>query len=318
MKSTRRVLLPTDFSPGALLALERAVELSARTGAELHLLHVVTPEITPDALGFPELKAFRDRMHSDVSPFLSGNPEGDRPVVRYAVRRHSKPAWSIVTYASDVKIDLLVMARSGRNVGEPLSLGSTAEKVMRLAPCDVLTSGMVGLWRPDLVKRILVPVDFSQQSGMALERARRFAARVRAHLTVLHVVETTLYPGVIPRTAVLETESFNKARISLERFYRNTRGPDVPHAFSVIRGRPADGINDFAKYNHMHLIVQGSRGRSGIEHTLLGSVAEQVVRRVTCPVLTVKSPNASLVRTARKRTGQTTARRGSDSVAINQ
>jgi hypothetical protein len=76
----------------------------------------------------------------------------------------------------------------------------------------------------------------------------------------------------------------------LELFYRCTKGPDVPHLFCIAHGRPADRIATLADRQHIHLIVQGSRGRSGIDYAVLGSTAEAVVQQAPCSVLTVKMP----------------------------
>lgn len=300
MDIIKRILIPTDFSIGAGQALRHAVILADRIGAELHILHVIT-EARPALEGSCsplEEEDYCDRMYEEATLYHHSilNPacQGDLPL-RCAVRTHSDAARAILDYAGDQQVDLIVMAPYGRQKGECLIVGNTAKKVVRLAPCDVLTSGIRGLYRPDVFGRILVPVDFSRQSARALERAKMMARQAQAHLTVLHVVETTVFPGERPGTVMLEARKSADVYEKLERFYKNTPGPDVPHLFSVMRGRPVDRIATYAERNHIHLIVQGSRGRSGIEYAMLGSVSEGIARLAPCPVLTVKSPASSLL-----------------------
>ena len=294
MNAIKRILMPTDFSSGAQQALRHAVVLADRLGAELHLLHVVTDPASDDGgmIGFPEMEELQDRMRREALRAQHSLLEPSHPgklSMRSAVRRHTEAALAILDYAADHATDLIVIAPYGRRQGERFLIGSTAEKVVRLAPCDVLTSGLSGLYMPGMMRRILVPVDFSPSSALALERARILAEQAQAHLTVLHVAEATGFPGnhageVITRTRDIYAEAYK----DLELFYRWTKGPDVPHQLQVLRGRPADRIATVADRHNIHLIVQGSHGRSGLDYARHGSVAELIVRHAPCPVLTVK------------------------------
>src|SRR5690606_12869735 len=76
------------------------------------------------------------------------------------------------------------------------------------------------------------------------------------------------------------------------RFYRQSKGPDIPRRFRLERGNPAGRIASYAESHDMHLIVQGSRGLPGMQYAMLGSVAEGVVRSADCAVLTVKAESA--------------------------
>lgn len=214
--------MPTDFSRGAGQALRHAVVLADRLGAELHLLHVVTGPISVDGgmIRFPEMEQFCAGMRAEASRYHLGLLEPrqeDDLSMRCTVQRHTEAARAILEYAGDHQIDLIVLAPYGSSQGGRFVVGSTAEKVVRLAPCDVLTSGLRGLYRPDVLKRILVPVDFSPQSALALERARILTKQARAHLTVLHVGGTTVFPGERPGVVTVEArKSHEKAHADLE------------------------------------------------------------------------------------------------------
>lgn len=294
MLATRRILVPTDFSYGADQALQHALVLAARARAELHLLFVVTAAGYDDwgMVGFAEMEELNARMRREVERHRAASLFGDQlpePALRCAVRRDADAARAILSYERDHDIDLIVMGTHGRQGAERFRLGSTAEKVVRLAAGSVLTVGTRGRYAPGLTGRILVPVDFSDHAALALRQAKHIAASRHGQLFVLHVVQPVLQPG--SRAGAISLERARQpaeARYDLERFYRLAKGPDTAHRFAVVSGQPAAEIAAFAEREDVHLVVQGSRGLSGLDYLLLGSVAADVVRRAPCPVLTVR------------------------------
>ena len=141
-------------------------------------------------------------------------------------------------------------------------------------------------------KVILLPTDFAECSGCALDIAADLATRYGARLIVLHVVET-LGPENVTFGEVatqLEPEGYRRR---LEADLRRVKPPvpaEIRVDYLLIDGSPAAGIERVAAENHCDLIVMGTHGHRGIGRLLMGSVAEGVVRRAACPVLTVKSP----------------------------
>ena len=143
-------------------------------------------------------------------------------------------------------------------------------------------------------KRILVPLDFSDPSARALEHAKTLAERFEASLELLHVVPnpfmanaTSLYVGMpLPQDFLKELEQDARQRLdaaltSAERAHFKAR--------SIVRvGDPLFEIVEYARTERVDLIVMGTRGRTGMSHLFLGSVAERVVRTAECPVLTVR------------------------------
>ena len=292
MNDIKRILLPTDFSLGADHALRHAVAFARRTGASLHVLHVVERE-KDDLLEFPLMEELFDAVRTAIARVErddSGTESTENVRVRCAVRTHSDAARCILEYVSDYGIDLVVMSPFGYRRDDEIRPGSTAEMVTRLAPCHVLTTGRRLIDQAGATRRILVPIDFSPASRAALESARRLAHRANGHLTLLHVQERSIFPADLSSGASVEIlKDKPMAEEELALFYRHSRGPDVPHTFRSERGNPAARIASFADSNGMHLIVQGSRGLSGMSYAILGSVAEGVVRKAACPVLTVKA-----------------------------
>ena len=143
------------------------------------------------------------------------------------------------------------------------------------------------------VTRILVPVDFSPQSDLAVAYATTFGVRFGARVDLLHVVEDPFTLGAWEgdierpdRRALLEGLSVS-ARHRLDAMAGAFERHGVTAVVHVRPGRPAAAVQELAEECGTDLIVMGTRGRTGMAHLLMGSVAEQVVRSAPCPVLTV-------------------------------
>ncbi len=145
------------------------------------------------------------------------------------------------------------------------------------------------------LKKILLPTDFSEYSEAARDYACSFVEKFGAELHLLHVLQDLVAmapePGMSfppPGDYVQELEA--AARQALEK----RPGDALSSEYTVVRdirhGSPFLEIIRYASENDIDLIVMGTHGRSGLAHVLLGSVAEKVVRRSPCPVLTVRSP----------------------------
>jgi nucleotide-binding universal stress UspA family protein len=144
---------------------------------------------------------------------------------------------------------------------------------------------------PVTLERILVPVDFSDCSLDALEYATVVAQQAKASLMLLHVLEPVSYGLDFTlshvRTREQVRESWTKR---LEELASSHQHPHVLVESRLRGGLPADSILDSAQTLPCDLIVMGTHGRRGISHTLSGSVAEAVLRKARCPVLTVRNP----------------------------
>jgi nucleotide-binding universal stress UspA family protein len=135
-------------------------------------------------------------------------------------------------------------------------------------------------------RNVLVPVDFSSASHGVVDAAARVLDD-RGRLLLLHVIEwlPAVAPGqigVYPHArdmATLKHDSIEKLRAEA------ARHGDVRVDVEVIEGKPAGAILEVAEREKPDLIVVGSKSRKGLEHLLLGSVAERVLRKAPCPVL---------------------------------
>ena len=145
------------------------------------------------------------------------------------------------------------------------------------------------------VKTILVPLDFSPHADAVIAWAAHLAEEHRSRLVLLHVyhlpvefqqLEGAYLPPDFWTTVKTEAET------QLGHHAAELRGRGLEVEAVVREGYPASVIVDEAAQRHADLIVIGTRGLSGFKHLLLGSIAERVVQKSPCAVLTVKSPHA--------------------------
>jgi nucleotide-binding universal stress UspA family protein len=190
--------------------------------------------------------------------------------------------------------DLLVIGTHGRGGFSRLFFGSVAEKVIRTAPCAVLTvpPGAVAPLSPVLFARILCPIDYCPSSLKALDCAVDLARVANGRVTALHALE------------YMEPEEPCQQVDAAIRRHRQRILDDARAQLHSLTARPAfDGcveealviaraykaILERAARDGVELIVMGAQGRGGVELMFYGSTTQHVVRAATCPVLTVRA-----------------------------
>lgn len=288
----RRILCPVDFSEFSASVLAHAAAFAKLFGSDITVLHVFATAVPPASsatypawlLEVPEArKSIADELHVLLAPLSSA---GVTPRTQIA---EGNTASEIIRHALEQDVDLVVMGTHGRSGFDRLTLGSVAEKVLRKAPCPVLTipPGM-GRTAPDVsMRQILCPTDFSSCSDQALDFALSLADRAGGAVTALHVVETI---DARPELSGAMTE-LQKRRCETERRYLEesnaARRATNPITNAVTLGRPYIEILRMVEERAMDLIVMGVRGRGPVDMALFGSTTNQVVRRATCPVVTV-------------------------------
>jgi nucleotide-binding universal stress UspA family protein len=145
-----------------------------------------------------------------------------------------------------------------------------------------------------MFEKILCPVDFSEFTDEILAYAVNIAKRFDSELHLIHVIPNLNY--FTPYESFLTPENLVAIERNIEGevgkdFDKITKKLDLPFKRIVKTGVTFVEIIDYIKDQGVDLVVMGTHGRSGIEHILIGSVAEKVVRKSPCPVLTVRPKN---------------------------
>jgi len=277
------VLHPTDFSASAGQALRLAVDLAVRFDAKLCIFHAETLHGDDPSQEADALERYVETAHS----LLDGRGTGHRSRVSVTQERSMSAFDGIMRAAVARHTDLIAMGTHGRTGLGKLLMGSTAEKVLRHAACSVLTvKADARLPKDGGFHKLLVPVDFSDGAGRALSMARELRAEDAA-IYLLHVVEPVppmYYAGNLTSRFDLDAE----LRDRLESTLQDWSG-DLPAARRLIaEGNPAVETTRVAEDIGADLLVISTRGLTGLEHLLVGSVTERVCRMATVPVLAVR------------------------------
>ncbi len=298
-----RVLLATDGSRWAEGAERSACSLASSWGATLTVMSVLEfpPGMNPD---HPVNRLYLDELMKQATAELTNLKAraATRGIPVHVRMTRGIPSQEVLAAAEADDVDLIVVGTRGKTGLEHVLLGSTAERIIRMAPCPVLAvrgeadqTGQAGGRPPDYpvpLKRILVPIDFSACSLDALEYAVVVAQRAKASIRLLHVLEPVTYGLDFALLQAAKREELREqTTMRLSGLVASLQsGGQVTADFQVTGGLPADAILDAAAAEPADLIVLGTHGRRGLSHTVWGSVAEAVLRKAQCPVLAVRRP----------------------------
>ncbi len=145
-----------------------------------------------------------------------------------------------------------------------------------------------------LPKTLLVPVDFSDTSNLALDYAVDLAKALGAKVVVMHAYELPVYgfpDGALVATVEIATRIMNGAQAGLAALLEKRKDKGVEITSVLRQGVPWDEVHSVAEEVKADMIVIGTHGRGGLARALLGSVAEKIIRTSTRPVLTIRGPH---------------------------
>jgi nucleotide-binding universal stress UspA family protein len=325
MLNVNSILLARDFSPVSNQAFRYTLDLAQRTGATLHVLYAQVLHEDPTAPG-EELKPAGNINEIRRQLTMHGNGDKvDRSVfdvdIEEAVVRDVAAAPAILNYASEKDVDVIGLGTHGRRGLRRFLLGSVAEEVVRRADRPVLTvrgdeEGGDDLDTHRPARRILVPIDFSEPSRVALHHALALAELYDASIDVLHVVQQTMHPAFYVGGAKdirdIDPQIEEKVEDRMQSFIDETLdlaapGPGGPAAETVTApvkasitphvmiGTVDTEVPAFIEDHDIDLIAMSTKGQTGLDRILLGSVAEKIVRLSPCPVFTVKASGKTLI-----------------------
>jgi nucleotide-binding universal stress UspA family protein len=278
----KKILVPTDFSKPAQIAVEVARDIAKKSGAELILLHVIE-EATGGSFnvegqmnlgGDMEEKLFTLALIKKAKKQMEAllNSSVVAGVKVKSELRMGTPFHGMRTIITDKKVDLVVMGTAGQTKVEEMIIGTNTEKVVRHAKCPVLT-----------VHKKPVKTEFKNiVYATALSKDEEpFAAVVKQMQglyedSIVHLVRINT-PGNFQRDVVVKKYMQDFAKKQMLKKYTINIFNDLSEE---------EGIIYFADSINADLVAMATHGRTGFAHVLAGSIAEDVVSHSKRPVLT--------------------------------
>lgn len=283
----KKILVPTDFSKPAQIAIEVAADIAKKANAEVTLLHIVE-EATAGSFNIEgevssrsqdwEDKIFTMRLIEKGKKQLAKAVE-DLKAAGVKVRSELKigaPFHGMRSIITDKKVDLVVMGTAGQTKLEESIIGSNTEKVVRHSDCPVLTVHR----KPGNTdfKNIVYATSLSKDEEV-FSRVIRKTQQI--YDSTVHLVRINT-PGNFQRDAVVKKAMSDFAKkLQLKNFTINV--------FNDLTEE--EGIIYFADSINADLIAMATHGRTGFAHVLAGSIAEDVVSHSKRPVLTFVTKN---------------------------
>jgi nucleotide-binding universal stress UspA family protein len=275
----RDLLCQTDHSPRSDAAIQHALALSARFGAELTVYHAVEkfegthPDIT---FGIGQELADAAERRAFASLTAAVKNAGERGSVK--VEQVGSAADAVIDMARGRRADLTVMATHGRRGLRHMLLGSMTEEVIHHARSPVLCLRQPS---PAAYRRILVPTDLSLASRLAFPMAAFLARTFGAEVIGLHAAPPA---PVATLSGIPERRTPVPSEAALWDFYRADFA-GLPVMALVYTDVAWDCIVRTAKVEGADLIVMATRGHDSVSDRILGSTTERTLRHAPCPVL---------------------------------
>lgn len=301
----KRILFATDFSASAETAFLYGLSLARAYDAELHVLHVTGEGAEPDEEGEAtgrlrgEIAAYAESRlgrYRDQAGAAAGG-------IQICLAHGKRASFEISRYATANDVDLVIIGSSGSSGLKRLVHGSTGQRILKMIRVPVMTvheNDRLALNPADpagsiSLRKLLVPVDFSECSLSALALAISLGQEYQAEILVLHVLED-IFPigfdvGMVMPFPNLHEERLAAARKRLEGILPEDPAHWCRLTTEVVAGVPSMEILDRAQAENFDLILMGAHGKDFMEELFLGSVTDKVVRTAVCPVVSMSCPS---------------------------
>ena len=294
----KKIMCTTDFTESSTLAVAYGTALAEEYKSKLYLSHVVElPSVGMygDAFSYPVGQ--QDRILEYSRGYLK-RLIGDTSVDWEPLIQMGHAAVEITRLAKEKCVDMVISATHGRSGLKRFLLGSVTGSILRTLPCPLLVirGPEEGFVAPEdrsvKLDRILVGCDFSDDSHLAFQYGLSLAQEFQSELYLAHVIEPTVYEDMIKRAKEPEEAFQQDLRVRLNEELKDLV-PDEARNWcnpitTLLAGQPHEELVKYAVVNSINLMVLGFRGRGLVESLFVGSTADRVVRRSSCPVLLVR------------------------------
>lgn len=289
----RSILVPFDFSKTSVEILRGIVPFAKSTGASIHLLHVIEPSLSSDGS-----RGGLDDQLAEVSESMLKIWAGR--IVRgeartFASTRIGGLVDEIIGRAESIRADLIVAGADGYNSPRAITLRGAVERICRFAPCPTLiipescvgsfVRGFDGFPASNW-KRILMPIDFSPASSLALKYAAAITIENRAEFTAVHSARNWAGLPTHDRSLLSMREA---RRQQVQQWIRGELNFQL-HCKVTVRlgGSSLASILSEANQERSDLVVLPTRAGQWLQRFRMGSVTEGVLRHSPCPILSIQ------------------------------
>jgi nucleotide-binding universal stress UspA family protein len=295
-----KILLATDGSEEAELAVQSAAQLANDTGSELHVVLVGPSTVTAVGLVGSQPDVDREAKGSLEAQVEKAKAAGG--MVAQSHFRVGRPDHEIVTLAEEIGAGLIVMASRGLGGIKRALMGRVSSSVVRHAHCPVLVVRREKDGEPAFsAKRILLATDGSREAALATQAAVDLANKTNSEIHLVHVTiplhEPSYYEDIYYYEGISIEDAIAREQRERQRSAQKLLDDQVEKikaaGGSVAQthhhtGKPDQEIVELAEEIGTGLILMGSRGLGGIRRVLMGSVSDSVVRHANCPILIVR------------------------------
>jgi nucleotide-binding universal stress UspA family protein len=292
-------VVATDFSEDAACAVGWASEIARQHGARVALVHAFVADALPAPEFVPLPPQYYEQIHGEAMQRLEAQATTmrDAGIEVQCELVLSHPVLGVIDVARRHGATLIVAGTRGRTGWRRALLGSIAGRLVRDAPCPVLTVHRHDSVAPRPLRTILVPTDFSEDAAVAADAASRLlCVPGDGHkIVLLHAFRVPAEAMHLPASVLMDAlrKTSADAQATLEGLAASLRRPGLVVEAVAREGYPPDLVLEHAAAISADLIAMGTHGRSGIGRAVLGSTAERVVATAPCPVLTVRRAQAA-------------------------
>lgn len=271
----KKILVPCDFSAQAVDAFRFAMDTIAQSKGEVHLVNVIEVPVVHDSLLMPvhtfEESLFKELKEKTEKQFVKIKDKyaKDSKKVKTTVL-FGPPSFMVLDYIEDEKIDMVIMGTKGASGVKEIFIGSNAEKIVRKATCPVLA---IKKYTKNPIKNIVFPNTLHQDQEELVMRVKALQNFFKA---TLHIVWINT-----PSNFTRDTITHNRLKEFAKRFMLKD--------FTLnIFNDPYEetGVINFTHMIGADMIAMGTHSRKGLAHVLNGSVAEDIVNHIDCPIWT--------------------------------
>lgn len=286
MSTIKNILIPTDFSETAILAVAHGAKMAHLFNAKIYLLHSVETSLYAAGPGEPILVADTENIFKEADEQLQKQAESiknEYDVEITTLIANGKPAAAIASAVKDNEIDVIIMGTHGASGFEELFMGSNAHKVVTIAPCPVITIRLntkkVGF------SNIILPIGSYLQSRQKVNNAIELASKYNSTVHVLGLLETN------------DKEDDYKFAIKIETVEKALKNANVKFTKKILRAKnPAVEAMKFSEEIGGDLILIMTEHESDLTGMFLGASAKQIVNHSKIPVMSIR-PQETMIET---------------------